>query len=162
MEKENINFNTNNINENKILENKKITNKIIYPHLNNNNFIQKKQNKFIYCYYAHVVDLRNSNDVMYKKFFGDLMSFITKSNSEKLVGPEEIFSSKTAAIKNTFKRNSGEISCFWEFQYLNGNQKASLDKFLIEVKNFLNFFNILKRLDIKNHWRNMRIFMKVV
>jgi hypothetical protein len=139
-----INRNTNIINENndknkfqekqKEKENKRITNNIIYPHLNNN-LIQRKQNKFIYCYYAHVVDLRNSNEPSYKKFFGDLMSFIMKSNSEKLVGPEEIFSSKTASLKNTLNRKSGEVSCFWEFQYLNGTQKSSLDKFLIEVNN---------------------------
>lgn len=107
-------------------------NKIIYPHVDNSK--QRKSTKFIYCYYANVVDLRNVNDSGFTKFSNQLISFIMKSNFDKLIGPEEVYNSKTRNLRKQFTRADGELSCFWEFLYITKEQKDNIDRFLIEVK----------------------------
>ncbi len=117
-------------------------NKIIYPHIDNSQ--QRKTTKYIFCYYANVVDLRRFNDEGFSKFNNQLISFIMKSNYDKLIGPEEVYNSKTRNLRKHFTRTDGELSCFWEYMYINKDQKNTVDKFLIEVllDNNLFYFKI--------------------
>jgi len=61
----------------------KVFNKIIYPHIDKSQ--QRKTTKFIFCYYSNLVDLRRFNDEGFNKFNNHLISFIMKSNSDKLI-----------------------------------------------------------------------------
>jgi len=109
----------------------RVFNKIIYPHIDRSQ--QRKTTKFIFCYYANVVDLRRFNDDGFNKFNNHLISFIMKSNFDKLIGPEEVYNSKTRNLRKHFTRTDGELSCFWEYMYINREQKQNIDKFLLEV-----------------------------
>lgn len=109
----------------------RFSNKIIYPHVDRSQ--QRKTTKFIFCYYANVVDLRRFNDEGFNKFNNHLISFIMKSNSDKLIGPEEVYNSKSRNLRKQFTRTDGELSCFWEYMYINKEQKERTDKFLLEV-----------------------------
>ena len=130
-------------------------NKLIYPHVND--FKQKKSTSFIFCYHAHVVDYRNLNDLRFSRFLKELLAFITKTDNEKLVGPEEVYNTKTTNIRKNFFRTDGERSCFWEFSYISREHKETIDNYLIDVK-----INFKIRQDIIYHWIILLIFMKDV